>query len=811
LLSVNEATTCRVGAKDAEERSTIAASALALVLALAAVTMLVGYSLMPDLLGQERNHLVPLARAYLLVFVPFNFVGLALLFVDLGRLAFRAHNILRLFVPATYLIGLLALWATEAVSVGLVVAVNCVATVLTTLTCLTLHGRVLRVLPSASELRQLFRLAIRFHPTTLVIILAAHADRIAVLLFWDNTAMGHYVVALTLAGSGLAVVSGAFQRVLFPHLVQEGDLMYRGQFLARSVRHAAISLGALSVPLTLAMPLLVPFLFGPAFGDAVPLAVVLTGVYPLVALQTILIQGLRALGSSLPGFVAAGLSLVVFSTLVWPLGVGIGLVGVGVALALASIPSLCYLARHLMRTYGISVRVLLGVSPSPLEMAWQNGESRSTPLGGQPGIPRVYVAMLGARAHYAVPRLLERGGMLGQFYTDVYAGTAWWLRGAFAILPDRFCPRWVQRLLGRFSPDLPSDKIVAFNAHGLFWFIRRWWARDVPTLERAHAREAASFNSLVSGHLSARTERRSGDIVFAFNGASTELLQRAKERGMACMLEQTIAPSQILRTLLHEELRRWPGWQPNLHLQDPSVMEQREEREWQLADAIVCGSRFVFEALKACGVGDGKCHVVPYGIPLDRFPARSRERADQRLRILFAGEVGLRKGVQYLLEALGLLRSRQVDVRLAGTVALDHTRLRPYAELVNVLGPVPRRRMPILFQWADVVVLPSVCEGSALVTYEALASGVPVIATPNAGAPLRDGVDGVLVPLRNATALATAIDRFATDGEFLQWCSQNAVLTRKELGFDAYGERLMSVVNEAAGVVRDGWNARENV
>src|SRR5207237_513109 len=105
------------------------------------------------------------------------------------------------------------------------------------------------------------------------------------------------------------------------------------------------------------------------------------------------------------------------------------------------------------------------------------------------------------------------------------------------------------------------------------------------------------------------------------------------------------------------------------------------------------------------------------------------------------------------------------------------------------LGPVPRTRMPALLRWADLLVLPSICEGSALVTYEALATGVPVIGTPNAGAPLRDGVDGLLVPSGEVEALAAAIERFAADAEFLGWCSRNAVSGRDRLGLDSYGRR----------------------
>jgi glycosyltransferase involved in cell wall biosynthesis len=76
---------------------------------------------------------------------------------------------------------------------------------------------------------------------------------------------------------------------------------------------------------------------------------------------------------------------------------------------------------------------------------------------------------------------------------------------------------------------------------------------------------------------------------------------------------------------------------------------------------------------------------------------------------------------------------------------------------------VTRQEVRRHYQWADVFVFPSLCEGSAMVTYEALAAGLPVITTPNAGSVVRDGVDGFIVPIRDAEAIAAKLDLLARD------------------------------------------------
>jgi glycosyltransferase involved in cell wall biosynthesis len=167
------------------------------------------------------------------------------------------------------------------------------------------------------------------------------------------------------------------------------------------------------------------------------------------------------------------------------------------------------------------------------------------------------------------------------------------------------------------------------------------------------------------------------------------------------------------------------------------------------------------------------------------------------LRVLFVGEVGLRKGMPYLLEALRRLNSERIEVRAVGREVLSASAIRPYRRFIKFLGPVPRVEMPALFRWADVLVLPSICEGSAFAAYEALVAGIPVVATPNSGAPVRDGIDGLLVPIRDPEALAGAIARFSEDREFLESCSHAARTNRYHLSLEAYRERLVAALRES--------------
>src|SRR5262249_26998163 len=157
--------------------------------------------------------------------------------------------------------------------------------------------------------------------------------------------------------------------------------------------------------------------------------------------------------------------------------------------------------------------------------------------------------------------------------------------------------------------------------------------------------------------------------------------------------------------------------------------------EWQLADIIVCGSSFVRDGIADCGGPAERCVVVPYGVD-HRFRLPPRTDHDAPLRVLVVGAVGLRKGSPYVLAAARALRGRAA-FRLVGAIEASPRASVLLSEVVELTGSVPRSAMLQHFAWADVLLLPSVCEGSATAIYEALAASLPVICTANSGSVVR--------------------------------------------------------------------------
>jgi glycosyltransferase involved in cell wall biosynthesis len=111
---------------------------------------------------------------------------------------------------------------------------------------------------------------------------------------------------------------------------------------------------------------------------------------------------------------------------------------------------------------------------------------------------------------------------------------------------------------------------------------------------------------------------------------------------------------------------------------------------------------------------------------------------------------------------------------------------------VEVCPPVPRTEVADHYRWADVFLFPSLCEGSATVTYEALAHGLPVVCTPNTGSVVRDGVEGIIVPSGDSAAIVEALVSLAEDDGLRLAMSEAALARATDHDISSYGTRLLA-------------------
>lgn len=403
---------------------------------------------------------------------------------------------------------------------------------------------------------------------------------------------------------------------------------------------------------------------------------------------------------------------------------------------------------------------------------------------------RVTVIQLGSRMHYGVPIGFHRAGILVRMITDITANA--WPSKISALVPLKMQPRILRRLTGRVPVGIPTDKIRQYPTFGLGITLLRLFATRLGRIDHAYLAIGSTFAKLAAGGVPSET-----NVIYGFNGASLEAFRAPRARGCYKVLEQTMAPRAVEDRILKEAQATYPGWADKAasrHGFSRPALYRREAAEWEAADVIVCGSQFVVDGIAEAGGPEKKCVVVPYGVDPNSFPSRAREiRVNQPLNVLFIGAVTLRKGAPLVLEAARLL-GVDAHVRMVGAIEVPADKELEMRRHVELFGPVPRSEMRQHFEWADLFLLPSFCEGSATVTYEAMASGLPQIVTKNTGAYVVDGQEGRLVPSSDPVAIATAVRTYMANPQSYALSSRMALTTIQSLSIDKYRERLVSLI-----------------
>ena len=286
------------------------------------------------------------------------------------------------------------------------------------------------------------------------------------------------------------------------------------------------------------------------------------------------------------------------------------------------------------------------------------------------------------------------------------------------------------------------------------------------------------------------------DVFCGLSASALRTGTKAKLQGAGYVCDRGSSHICFQDRILREEYQRQGI---NFSGIDPRVIA-REEAEYEAADLITVPSTFALNTFVECGVPRQKMRLVPYGVDLGAFyPINQRKNA---FHVLFVGSVSVRKGVPYLLDAFEQLQCEHKHLTLAGAVYPDlKNKLKQlqHHTQISVLGHVPQTRLKEIMSTSDVMVLPSVEEGLALVQAQAMACGCPVIASQNTGAAdlFTDGKEGFIVPIRDATAIADRLQSLA-DNPDLQSRMREASLRRVKSvgGWMQYGERMYQVFSE---------------
>jgi len=389
-------------------------------------------------------------------------------------------------------------------------------------------------------------------------------------------------------------------------------------------------------------------------------------------------------------------------------------------------------------------------------------------------------SQIGAREHYAVPRGLHQEGRLGGLITDWYAprGTMlrWFGRRGRAALTAR-------------SEGIPDGLIRAFHLRSLWW---KWKIRRSGA--RGQVYEALNHTDAAFAGATARLRLPAHQIFFGYSFGSLEMLAAEKKRGVFTVLDQ-IDPGAGEFRLVAEEMKRFKdlaGAPPKF----PTDYYERNQNELALADRVVVNSEFCRQTLVEQGVPPGKLVVIPLCYEPHKREISAVKRTwnpAQPLRVLFLGQVIVRKGIHYLMAAARKLEKANVHFHVVGPVGISAAAVNSAPRNITFHGRATRDQAGAWYQGADLFVLPTLSDGFAITQLEAMSYGLPVITTPCCGDVVSEGLDGFIVPPRNSDALANVLLRYLTEPELLLAHQQATAAKSGQFTLQRLAKNLLSL------------------
>jgi len=396
----------------------------------------------------------------------------------------------------------------------------------------------------------------------------------------------------------------------------------------------------------------------------------------------------------------------------------------------------------------------------------------------------------------AVLAAAESEGMLARFATTVaaFAGDA----------PSRLLPGGLRREWLRRSFDIAPEKVLTHPARELARMVasKAGWQAMVRH-ETGYASPDAvfqDFDRFVASRLPGLAQRHGLTAVYAYEDSALHTFRAAKALGLKCIYDLPIAYWEAGRRLMQEEAQRLPAWTATLGggVSDSQAKLERKTEELGLADMVVAPSGFVLDSLPASAVTQRRV-LAPFGSPVSNFePRLEAPEAARPLRVLFAGSMGQRKGLADLFAAMHLLAGRNIELVVLGSMqespefyrrqyeGFRHEKGRPHAQVLE------------LMRSCDLFCLPSIVEGRALVTQEAMSQGLPIVITANTGGEdlVIEGETGFLVPIRSPEKIAEKIAWFDDHRRELPAMKAAAMRHAARYTWAHYGELVTAAIRE---------------
>lgn len=411
--------------------------------------------------------------------------------------------------------------------------------------------------------------------------------------------------------------------------------------------------------------------------------------------------------------------------------------------------------------------------------------------------PQIIVAHPGRQHSFRVAKALKDGGMLYKYVTTVY--------NKKSSLPMRFVKLFLNkdnydRATRRRCNGLHDDDVLQLcEIEGLLLLaIRRIdFTRRLSNIFDKYLTN--KFQRKLAAYI---IQQGDVDAVISYDTNSATLFTILKEKAPNVKLIMDNAhPNRHF--LYHDYHKHWNAvgeFSDTLKACGYIMNKHKAEHygiEACMAQFHLVASSYSCKALEFEGIDRNSIFKVPYGVDENRFLESQRHYSCNKLHVLFVGEVNQRKGIRQILLAAERIHTSKVEFHIIGE-GMEHCSYlySKYEKFVHFMGRVTLEELHKQFSQSSIFLFPTMGEGFGLVLLEAMAAGLPVIATPNCAAHdlITEGENGFIVPVGDVDAIVDKINWCLLHPQELKEMSRRAVCTARKYTWSAYETGIRSAV-----------------
>lgn len=322
----------------------------------------------------------------------------------------------------------------------------------------------------------------------------------------------------------------------------------------------------------------------------------------------------------------------------------------------------------------------------------------------------------------------------------------WWNKFLISFV-SKIVKRDLSKSLKKRTPNCLKGKNKSIGMPEFFLWFCRYFLRKNTNIQSAK----------IYGFLSKKYIKEA-DIFHVRSGSGLGgAIEKAKKSGMKIVVDHSIAHPAFMEKHLKDEFNK-NNTLFNMGINSPFWLGVLED--CNKADCLLVNSNFVKDTFIEQGYNANKIEIVYLGVREDFFKIKKDYSKKEVFKILFTGSFGFRKGGEYILKALQELDKRNFpyEMTVVGSFESAKNIIKKYKpNNIIFTGHILQDDLKEYLSNSDIYLFPSLCEGCASSGMEAMAAGLPIIATRESGLPIIDGENGLIIPSKNEDAIVDAV------------------------------------------------------